>query len=49
MHYVHNGLVFLWRAAVVKGELVQALRYRGFRSPIRSVILDQSVSSTATV
>jgi hypothetical protein len=31
MHYVHNGLVFLWRAAVVKGELVQAVGYCGLR------------------
>jgi hypothetical protein len=29
MHYLHTGLVFGWRAAVVKGELVQAVLYCG--------------------
>jgi hypothetical protein len=33
MHCVHNGLVLVGRAAVVKGELVQAVRYGGFYRP----------------
>ena len=33
MHYVHNGLVFFRRPTVIKGEFVQAVRYRGLRHP----------------